>query len=52
MLGLLAWTFFAGSAAMSTGAIVDNGGLVKSVFVPARDPADRDGALQPRAVPR
>ncbi len=34
MLGLLAWTFFASSAAMSTGAIVDNGGLVKSVSFP------------------
>jgi len=34
MLGLLAWTFFASSAAMSTGAIVDNGGLVKSVWFP------------------
>src|SRR5262245_29209205 len=32
MLGLLAWTFFASSASMSTGAIVDNGGLVKSVW--------------------
>ena len=34
MLGLLAWTFFASSASMSTGAIVDNGGLVKSVLFP------------------
>jgi lipopolysaccharide transport system permease protein len=34
MLGLLAWTFFASSASMSTGAIVDNGGLVKSVWFP------------------
>ena len=34
MLGLLAWTFFASSVAMSTGAIVDNGGLVKSVWFP------------------
>lgn len=34
MLGLLAWTFFASSAGMSTGAIVDNGGLVKSVWFP------------------
>ena len=34
MLGLLSWTFFASSAAMSTGAIVDNGGLVKSVWFP------------------
>jgi ABC-type polysaccharide/polyol phosphate export permease len=34
MLGQLAWTFFASSALMSTGAIVDNGGLVKSVRFP------------------
>jgi ABC-2 type transport system permease protein len=34
MLGLLAWTFFASSVAMATGAIVDNGGLVKSVWFP------------------
>jgi lipopolysaccharide transport system permease protein len=34
MVGLLAWTFFATSASMSTGAIVDNGGLVKSVSFP------------------
>ena len=34
MLGLLAWTFFASSASMSTGAIIDNAGLVKSVWFP------------------
>src|SRR5262249_20481858 len=34
MLGQLSWTFFAGSAAMSTGAIVDNAGLLKSVLFP------------------
>ena len=51
MLGLLSWTFFASSAAMSTGAIVDNAGLLKSVLLSAGDPADRDGAVQPRAVP-
>ncbi len=34
MLGILAWTFFANSLMMSTGAIADNGGLVKSVFFP------------------
>ena len=34
MLGLLAWTFFANSAGMSTGSIADNGGLVKSVWFP------------------
>ena len=34
MLGILAWTFFAGSMAASTASIADNGGLVKSVFFP------------------
>jgi ABC-type polysaccharide/polyol phosphate export permease len=34
MLGILAWTFFVNSLMMSTGAIVDNSGLVKSVFFP------------------
>jgi lipopolysaccharide transport system permease protein len=34
MLGLLAWTYFASSAGMSTGSIADNGGLVKSVWFP------------------
>jgi lipopolysaccharide transport system permease protein len=34
MLGQLSWTFFASSAAMSTGAIIDNAGLVKSVLFP------------------
>ncbi len=34
MLGLLSWTFFSNSAAMSTGAIVDNAGLLKSVLFP------------------
>ncbi len=34
MLGLLAWTFFASSVGMATGAIADNGGLVKSVWFP------------------
>jgi ABC-2 type transport system permease protein len=34
MLGLLAWTFFANSAMMATGAIIDNAGLLKSVFFP------------------
>ena len=34
MLGLLSWTFFASSATMSTGAIVDNAGLLKSVLFP------------------
>ena len=34
MLGMLAWTFFASSVVMSTGAIADNGGLLKSVLFP------------------
>jgi homopolymeric O-antigen transport system permease protein len=34
MLGILAWTFFANAIAMSTGAIADNGGLVRSVWFP------------------
>lgn len=34
MLGILSWTFFSNSLAMSTGAIADNGGLVKSVVFP------------------
>jgi lipopolysaccharide transport system permease protein len=34
MLGQLSWAFFANSAAMSTGAIIDNAGLIRSVFFP------------------
>ena len=34
LVGLLAWTFFAASAGMSTGTIVDSGGLLKSVYFP------------------
>ena len=34
MLGTLAWGFFASSASMSTGAIVDGGSLMKSVTFP------------------
>ncbi len=34
MLGILAWTFFANATAMSTGSIVDNGGLARSVWFP------------------
>ena len=34
MLGILAWTFFANAIAMSTGSLVDNGGLVRSVWFP------------------
>ena len=34
MLGQLSWTFFSNSAMMSTGAIIDNAGLLKSVRFP------------------
>jgi len=34
LLGILAWTFFVSSSTMATGAIVENAGLVKSVFFP------------------
>lgn len=34
MVGLLSWTYFANATAMSTGSIVDSGGLVKSVWFP------------------
>jgi ABC-type polysaccharide/polyol phosphate export permease len=34
LLGILAWTFFSTAAMMSTGAIADNGPLLKSVFFP------------------
>lgn len=34
LLGVLAWTFFAASASMGAGAIVDNGGLLKTVHFP------------------
>ncbi len=34
LLAILAWSFFAGSLTMSTGAIVDNAGLLKSVLFP------------------
>jgi ABC-type polysaccharide/polyol phosphate export permease len=34
MLGQLSWTFFASSATMSTGALVDNAGLLRSVLFP------------------
>ena len=34
MLGILAWTFFANAIAMSSGAIVDSGGLLRSVWFP------------------
>jgi len=34
MLGLLSWTFFANSTMMSTGAIIDNAGLLRSVRFP------------------
>lgn len=34
LLGLLPWSFFLGSANMSTGAIIDSGSLMKSVTFP------------------
>src|SRR5581483_10061565 len=34
MTGILAWTFFINSLMMATSAIVDSGGLVKSIFFP------------------
>jgi ABC-2 type transport system permease protein len=34
MLGTLAWSFFSSSASMSTGAVVDSGGLMKNVIFP------------------
>lgn len=34
LLGLVAWTFFAGAASMGAGAIVDNAGLLKTVHFP------------------
>jgi len=34
LLGILAWSFFSASASMGAGAIVDNGGLLKTVHFP------------------
>jgi ABC-type polysaccharide/polyol phosphate export permease len=34
LLGIVAWTFFASSTSMGAGAIVDNGGLLKTVHFP------------------
>lgn len=34
LLGVLAWTFFANAATMSTGVIVDGGGLIRAVRFP------------------
>ena len=34
MVGMLPWNFFAQSLAMSTGSIVDNGGLIRKVALP------------------
>jgi ABC-2 type transport system permease protein len=34
LVGIVAWTFFASSASMGAGAIVDNGGLLKTVHFP------------------
>jgi ABC-type polysaccharide/polyol phosphate export permease len=35
LLGQLAWTFFSGSVLMSTGSIVDNAGLLRTVLFPS-----------------
>lgn len=34
LIAILAWTFFSASAGMATGAIVDSGSLVRSVYFP------------------
>ena len=34
MIGILAWTFFSGSVTMASGGIIDNGGLLKTIFFP------------------
>src|SRR5262245_23463551 len=34
LIGLLAWGFFANSATMSTGSVIDNRGMIKNVFFP------------------
>jgi ABC-2 type transport system permease protein len=34
LIGILTWTFFSGSASMAAGGIVDNGGLLKTIFFP------------------
>jgi homopolymeric O-antigen transport system permease protein len=34
LLGILAWTFFAQAAIMSSGAIIDNAALIKSLYFP------------------
>lgn len=34
LLGVLAWTFFAQAAMMSSGAIIDNAALIKSLYFP------------------
>ena len=34
LIGMLAWSFFASAAAMSTGAIIDSGSLMKNVTFP------------------
>lgn len=34
LLGVLAWTFFSQSVSMATGAIVDSGSLVRSIYFP------------------
>jgi homopolymeric O-antigen transport system permease protein len=34
LIGVLAWTFFAQATMMSSGAIIDNAGLIKSLYFP------------------
>src|SRR5215475_14431843 len=34
MVGILPWNFFAQSVMMSTGSILDNGGLIRKVAIP------------------
>ena len=52
MLGLLAWTYFASSAGDVDRIDRRQRRAGQERLVPARDPADRDGPLQPRAVHR
>jgi hypothetical protein len=49
MLGQLSWTFFASSAGMSTGAVVDSAGMLKACIFPG-DSSDQYCLIQPRAV--
>ena len=51
MLGLLSWTFFANSAGAVDGRHRRQRRTAEERAVPAGDPADRHGAVQPGAVP-